>query len=80
MDECEASFQELKEHLVDLPHLANLHIGNTLYLYLAVTDHVVSSILVKKDEGKIHWLVYYTRNHCWMQKLNNRHQRNWHWH
>lgn len=42
-EECKTSFQELKAYLANPPHLVSPLIRDTLYLYLAITDHVVSS-------------------------------------
>lgn len=58
-EECKISFQKLKAYLADPPHLVSPILGDKLYLYLAITEHAISSVLVKED-GKIHWLVYYT--------------------
>ena len=33
--------------------------GDVLFLYLAVSDHVMSSVLVRKEEG-VQYPIYYT--------------------
>ena len=59
MDECQKAFQDLKTYLTTAP-LLNLSIpSEELYLYLAVSPHVVNSMLIR-DEGKIHKPVYFT--------------------
>ena len=40
--------------------LIKLKIGETLYLYLVTSTEAVSSMLVQKDENRIHQLIYYT--------------------
>ena len=59
MDECQKAFQDLKTYLTTAPLLSPSVLGEELYLYLAVTPHVVSSMLVK-EEGKIQKPVYCT--------------------
>jgi hypothetical protein len=49
--ECEDAFQELKASLASLPVLTKPTTGNTLVLYLAVTDEAVSAVLIR-EEGK----------------------------
>ncbi|KAL2241784.1 UNVERIFIED_CONTAM: Retrovirus-related Pol polyprotein from transposon opus [Sesamum indicum] len=57
-EECEQAFQELKKYLESPPLLANPREGDILYLYLAISDNAVSSVLVK-EKGKIQNPVYY---------------------
>ncbi|KAL2230216.1 UNVERIFIED_CONTAM: hypothetical protein Sindi_1616000 [Sesamum indicum] len=57
-EECEQAFQELKIYLRSPPLLANPREGDVLYLYLAVSDNAVSSVLIK-EEGKVQNPVYY---------------------
>ena len=58
-DECQRAFQDLKTYLVTAPLLSPSVMGEELFLYLAVTRHVVSSALIR-EEGKVQKLVYYT--------------------
>ena len=46
-------------YLVTIPLLSPSVMGEELFLYLAVTPHVMSSALIK-EEGKLQKLVYYT--------------------
>ncbi|XP_024028926.1 uncharacterized protein LOC112093843 [Morus notabilis] len=45
-EECEHAFQQLKEHIRKPPLLSKPTTGEVLSLYLAVSEHVVSSVLV----------------------------------
>ena len=58
-DECQKAFQHLKMYLIATPLLSPSVMGEELFLYLAVTPHVVSSALIR-EEGKVQKLVYYT--------------------
>lgn len=51
MEECDSSFKDLKSYLASLPILTKLDLGEDLYMYLAVFDHVVSSVLIRQHEG-----------------------------
>ncbi|KAK0575216.1 hypothetical protein LWI29_035602 [Acer saccharum] len=57
--ECEEAFQILKEYLGRAPILSKPVVGETLYLYLSVTEVVTSSVLIRLEEG-IQKPVYYT--------------------
>ena len=58
-DECQKAFQDLKMYLVVAPLLSPSVMGEELFLYLAVTPHVVSSALIR-EEGKVQKPVYCT--------------------
>ncbi|XP_065631119.1 uncharacterized protein LOC136068206 [Quercus suber] len=58
-DECQKAFEDLKTYLTKAPLLSPSVQGEELYLYLAVTPHVVSSALVR-EEDKVQRPVYYT--------------------
>lgn len=51
MEECDSAFKDLKSYLASLPILTKLDLGEDLYMYLAVFDHVVSSVLIRQHEG-----------------------------
>lgn len=57
-DDCEKSFQELKNHLAGLPVLVNPKAGEELWVYLSATEYAVSSALIFQ-EGKDQKPVYY---------------------
>ena len=58
-DECQKAFQDLKDYLTTAPLLSPSVHGEELYLYLAVSPHAVSSMLIR-EEGKVQKPVYYT--------------------
>lgn len=55
---CKHTFQELKRHMGQLPLLSKLIDGEKFYIYLVVSQHMVSAALVHEEE-KVQWLVYY---------------------
>ena len=58
-DECQKAFQDLKTYLTIAPLLSSSIPGEELYLYLVVSPHAMSSVLIR-EEGKIQKSVYYT--------------------
>ncbi|KAL2246102.1 UNVERIFIED_CONTAM: Retrovirus-related Pol polyprotein from transposon [Sesamum indicum] len=56
--ECDQALQALKEYLTQPPLLANPKEGEILFLYLAVSENAVSSVLVR-EEGNNQNSVYY---------------------
>lgn len=52
MEECEKAFEELKNYLANPPLLSHPTEGEILYLYLAVSQSAVSSVLVREESGK----------------------------
>ena len=58
-DECQKAFQDLKVYLTTAPLLSPSILGEELYLYLAVSPHAVSSLLIR-EEGKVQKPMYYT--------------------
>ena len=58
-DECQKAFQDLKVYLTTTPLLSPSIPGEELYLYLAISLHVVNSALIR-EEGKVQKPVYYT--------------------
>jgi ribonuclease HI len=57
--ECDAALAELKEYMSRAPLLVTPKENEDLYLYLAVSEHAVSSALVRKD-GLEQYPVYYS--------------------
>ena len=51
-DECETTFQELKRYLSNPPLLSPSKQGESLYLYLAVSETVVSASLIREEDRK----------------------------
>ena len=56
-EECGKAFQDLKEYLTQAPMLTAPDLGEDLFMYLLVSDHAVSAVLLR-DQGVQH-LVYY---------------------
>ena len=56
-DECEKVFQDLKEYLTQAPMLMAPEPGEDLFMYLSVSDHAVSVVLLR-DQG-VQRLLYY---------------------
>ena len=57
-EECKEAFQDLKRYMRSPPILSDPKLGEELYMYLAVSDQVVSVVLLKTRDGA-QWLVYY---------------------
>ena len=58
-DDCQRAFEDLKAYFTTAPLLSPSVLGEELYLYLAITPHAVSSVLVR-EEGRVQKPVYYT--------------------
>ncbi|XP_013699893.1 uncharacterized protein LOC106403624 [Brassica napus] len=56
--ECESALQELKSYLTTPPLLSKPLLGEVLLLYLAVSEHAVSAVLVR-EEGNKQLPIYY---------------------
>ena len=50
-DECEEALAKLKEYLTKPPLLSPSMMGEKLYLYLVVSNTLVSSVLIKEEEN-----------------------------
>ncbi|XP_031107639.1 uncharacterized protein LOC116012276 [Ipomoea triloba] len=49
--ECQSAFDDLKKYLLSPPLLAKPEAGETLLLYLGISQGAISSVLVKEQEG-----------------------------
>ena len=58
MEECTTVFQDEKSYLASLPILSQREPKEDLYMYLAVSDHTVNSVLLRHQKG-IQGPVYY---------------------
>ena len=58
-EECDEALIAIKQYLAEPPVLANPEAGETLSVYLAVSDVLVSAALFKEDENKKHRLVFF---------------------
>ena len=57
-EKCESTFHELKAYLTTPPLLSKLLLGEVLLLYIAVSEHAVSAVLVR-EEGNKQLPIYY---------------------
>ena len=58
MGECLSALQELKSYLTTPPLLSKPLLGEILLLYLAVSEHAVSAVLIC-EEGNKQLPIYY---------------------
>ncbi|XP_010096980.2 uncharacterized protein LOC21407623 [Morus notabilis] len=56
--QCEEAFQKLKEHLGKPPILSKPNVDEELSLYLSVSQHAISSVLVREEE-RVQLSIYY---------------------
>ncbi|RVW13223.1 hypothetical protein CK203_026368 [Vitis vinifera] len=59
MNECEHAFEAIKRYLVEPPILSNLEAGEELYMYLAVLDLAINSILFQHNQSNEQRPIYY---------------------
>ena len=57
-ENCEKAFQDLKTYLGGSPFLSKPKFGEELFLYLVVSKHAVSVVLIREEE-RIQWPIYY---------------------
>ncbi|KAK0572613.1 hypothetical protein LWI29_034271 [Acer saccharum] len=58
-EDCEKAFQALKDYLGHAPLLSKPETGETLYMYLSVSEAATSSVLVRQEDGT-QKPIYYT--------------------
>lgn len=58
--DCEEAFQELKGYLVNAPLLAKPEPREVLLLYIAISEHATSSVLLREDDNGVQRPIYYT--------------------
>ena len=46
---CDEAFQQIKQYLGGIPVLAKSRMGEDLTLYLSISEHVVSGVLVRDE-------------------------------
>ncbi|KAL2240129.1 UNVERIFIED_CONTAM: Retrovirus-related Pol polyprotein from transposon [Sesamum indicum] len=59
--ECDQALQELKKYLTKPPLLANPKEGETLFLYLGVSENAVSSVLVREEASNQNPVYYVSK-------------------
>ncbi|XP_072089167.1 uncharacterized protein [Arachis hypogaea] len=57
--ECEEAFQHFKKVLTEPPILAKPQTGETLYLYLSITEETIAAALVRENEKKEQKPIYF---------------------
>ncbi|XP_016198995.1 uncharacterized protein LOC107639951 [Arachis ipaensis] len=62
-EECEEAFADLKTILSEPPILQTPKVGKPLYLYLSVTNHAISSVLVTETEKQQHPVYFVSKSH-----------------
>ncbi|KAK3020028.1 hypothetical protein RJ639_004988 [Escallonia herrerae] len=59
-DECQTSFDKLKEYLTSPLLLSKPILGEDIFLYLAVAESAVSAVLIREQDGR-QFPIYYVR-------------------
>ncbi|XP_016172842.1 uncharacterized protein LOC107615265 [Arachis ipaensis] len=57
--ECKDAFQDFKKVLAEPPILAKPQTGEVLYIYLSITEEALVAALVREDENKAQWPIYF---------------------
>ena len=58
-DKCQESFDKIKEYLLHPPVLAPYRHGESLWLYVSVTEYAFEVMLAKKEEDGKERVVYF---------------------
>lgn len=61
-EECKKALQQLKSYLTSALLLSKPHDGEMLFLYLAVSEHSVSVVFVRKDDGQQSPIYYVSKS------------------
>ncbi|KAG7588764.1 Integrase catalytic core [Arabidopsis suecica] len=61
-DQCEAAFGQLKTYLTTPPILSKPELDEKLYLYISVSNHSVSGVLVREDRGEQKPIFYISKS------------------
>ncbi|XP_056860098.1 uncharacterized protein LOC130508553 [Raphanus sativus] len=61
-DKCEQTLSDLKDYLTTPPLLSKPLEGEVLLLYLAVSEHAVSAVLVREEGRKQHCIYYVSKS------------------
>ncbi|XP_024016328.1 uncharacterized protein LOC112089807 [Eutrema salsugineum] len=59
---CEEAFTKIKKYLSTPPVLSKPETGETLYLYIAISEYAVSSVLVREDRGEQKPIFYISKS------------------
>ena len=60
-NKCEHAFEAIKRYLAELPILSNLKAREELYMYLAVLDLAINSVLFQHNQSNEQRPIYYMR-------------------
>ena len=58
-EECDESLTTIKQYLTEPPVLASPEASETLFMYVAVSDVLISAALLKEDENKKQRLIFF---------------------
>ncbi|GKV19163.1 hypothetical protein SLEP1_g29457 [Rubroshorea leprosula] len=61
IDECQQAFDELKQYLASAPFLSKPVEGESLYLYLGVTEEAVSLVLLREENKNKKFICYVSK-------------------
>ena len=62
-EECNQAFMSIKQYLTEPSILASPEAGDTLYLYLAISEVSISAALLKEDENKKQRPIFFVRKY-----------------
>ncbi|KAL0463032.1 UNVERIFIED_CONTAM: hypothetical protein Slati_0190800 [Sesamum latifolium] len=62
-EKCQQAIHDMRTYLEELPLLTKPTPGELLYLYLAVSQQTISSVLIKEEEGH-QKPIYYVARYC----------------
>ena len=60
----------IKQYLTEPPIMDSLEVGDTLYLYLTVSDVSMSAVLFKEDENRKQKIVFFVRKSLYKVELD----------
>ena len=60
--ECDSTLKELKTYISEPPVLSKPIIGETLFLYVATSEHALSRVLIREESGEQRPIYYVSRS------------------
>ena len=60
-EECELTLQQFKKYLTEPPLLSTLDEGELFYVYLVISEHVISSMLLREVDGEQHPIYFVSK-------------------
>ena len=61
-EECDSALKELKAYISETPILSKPIVGETLFLYVAASEHAVSGVLIHEKNGEQRPIYYVSRS------------------